>query len=357
MADADLALTLQDLINNPEIGFIANSPLFSQIVKNGNLTPLEGWYGEFDVTYRGPSDPVALNSGFETFNYNSNNVLTLGNFRPGRHIYPWGVSNADWDLAGGAGDKLDVMKKKAMAAMADLEDQYGFAVASGGDASGATLLTGCPTLNGDASYTARGTAYNGLLVAAAKASQNNTRLGVSSAAFNDVWYNQYASVSNFASDGIKKLFQVINSANQVGGASSGTVDLGFCDLVSFSNLIEEARADARIVLPSPDALKNTTATIEDTRDYVMFGKVKIWSDPHIVLSRFSTGNTGSGLFQLLTSKQLFLASPNKVNKLFTVKEKKDIPGQDVRGFEIISDWTFYTKMLPKHGILANTNTV
>jgi hypothetical protein len=353
--DADLALTLQDLINNPEVGFIANSPLFSEIIKKNKLQPMQGNLVEFDVTYRGPSDPVALNSGFEPYDYRSNAVLTLGNARSGRHIYPWGVSNADFDLAGSPGDKLDIMKKKATAAMADMEDQLAFAVASGGDSSGVTLMTGAPTLNGDATYTARSTTYNGLLYAGAKASQTNTRLGISSATYNDVWYNQYATTSAFATDGVKNLQKVVNACNNVGGASAGVVDLGFCDTVSFSNFLEEARGDHRIVLPGPNALKGGPGSIEDTREFVLFGKVKIFSDPHIVLSRFSTGSTGNGLFQLLTTKQLFLASPFKVNQLFTVKEKKDIPGQDVRGYEIISDFTMYTKMLPKHGILANTN--
>lgn len=357
MADADLALILEDLINSPEVGFVTNSPILSHIVKANKIRPMDGWAGEFPLTYRGPSDPIALNSGYETYNYGSNNVLASGTFRPGRHIYPWGISNADFDVAGGSRDVIDVVQKKSEAALADFEDQMGYAIASGGDSSGATLLTGCPTFNGDATYTARGTTYTGMLQAIAPASQTASRFGISSATYNDSWHNQYQAITNWPSDGVRKLFLVIQACNKFGGGNSGSVDIGFADPVSFAAFLETCRDDFRITVPARNGLKESTATIQNTRESVIFGNVQIYSEPHLVLSRFSTGSSGSGLIQLFTSKQLFMASPHKVNKLFQVKEKKDIPGQDVRGFEIISDFTIYSPMLTKHGVLTNTNTL
>ena len=337
--------------------FFVKHPLLEAVYKSNQIkkVALEGPYRTFGLRTGAPGTVNTIINGSETIQGGRKDIGVKGREDAVRLIYAFDVPNQDLDLANGKQDIVKLLETYPEAAMDDFQMRINRQIAVGdGEDVGGFL-----TFNGNATYAPLGNAKTGVFSFGARATQTSTVFNVpkEAAASNPTsgWYNQYADISAFATNGLHKMREVYLTAGRQ-GREQGKLDIGIADQGTYLNLLDTY---TKFVL-GPVGIGDDVIA-KTFNEYVMFHNCKMYLDQDIDITaaNFAGTDAEGGLAYLLNTStwELFHASNNEYDgkgkpNLFRMRQPFRHPTQDMMRFETVLHANMVCNNLRANGVVT-----
>jgi hypothetical protein len=250
-----LNATLRDL-KDPRINtFAQNNPFTKHVFKANGIAKSSGGgtYIERPLMTGATTTFTGIFGGFELMNATRTQRSIQVKVEPHRIVGLVTIPEIELDQNSGPLAAFDIAKRYLNVNMDSyercLESFFltGLAPAVGNHVLGAAEMAGLLTLNGLYSTGVRTGTEAGLLDFEAPSIQGDTVQNIAKSQ-GTFYYNQYAAVSSYASNGRKKIRALIRLVQQ----HSGEAKIGFVDPDTFSNMDEEQQSHVRVTVGSAD---------------------------------------------------------------------------------------------------------
>jgi len=312
-----------------------------------------GEYAAFDVVTDGPGNIAKLLTGSEAYSYGRRNITKQGRVYIPTTIYAFAVEGSSLRHASGETGIANLLELYPEKANLDYRQRSCAQILTGNGA--AANIDGLATLNGTKTYNPDGIPLNGMLDFDAKVNQtdvvqNLLKEGASGGVTG--WYNQYGECTSFATNG-KRVMRDAYNACRVRSSGYGPATLGLTDSTSFNNYYESLDDQVRYATRFKGEEGN------DIDEGLMFHKLELFEDPSLDdnAASFTHGTDGTmyfinpKTFGILTLGQ---DSGMETKGFFEVRGPFKLEGRDAWGWEIVSSWQLYCRMLKANACLKGT---
>lgn len=267
--------------------FDVYSPVMEHLVKRGNKQPHNHRQKEFILMPEGPGQVTILVDGDETIRGGRRQSAVRGDAFAGTAIYSVNVPLQDVREANGEADIGKIIKTYPENAMVDFQQRLARQLVMGDGAEVGAFIT----LNGDATYSPKGTARTGIFQFADESAQTATVFNVAKNSITG-WYNGYQHISSVATEGRFKMRKAYWDASSQASDADGDVDVMLSDSLSYDRYIDDLDDMVQIVEKST---KEGDRAPRSVRMGVRFLNGMMYRDPHITPSAFSTANATEGV--------------------------------------------------------------
>jgi len=346
MASTDLLnTTLAELYaqgGNLTITTATQKPFFRHLLdkKRINKESIGGTKFERPFAYGSPAKGgVVSGNGMNVVPLIRNNITKKYEIESIRHFIPVTIPNLDLRRNEGKQGVVKLIKQYPMAAASQYQEDVEFWLLSGAyhnttvsviDSPG---FDNFPTLNGSVTLSS---GSRGWFQGLTPASQTGTVQGV--AIDSTIQHcSQYGLVTSFASDGMSTIRAAYNTAAQYGGGN--VPDIGFCDGVTYQNILTNTTDNVRIVDGTKDLGGKSLA------NFLLMNGAQIYDcsvnlDPTNASftgsTAFSTSSTTGGILYLLNSNFIEVPYLEEMDKAPEFKDM--IADQDVVVSKMVVDW-------------------
>lgn len=326
-----------------------------------------GEYAAFDVAIDGPGTVAKLLTGAESYSYGRRNIVRQARVYIPTHIYSWAVEGEALRHAHGPTGIENLLKLYPRMATLDYQQRTVAQMLTGNGA--AASIDGFVTLNGDTTYNPDGTALNGILDFQTRATQTDTVENlVKEAGVGGItgWYNQFGSVTSFATDG-KDTMRAVYNACRIRSAGYGPPDIGLTDATSFNNYYRSLDDQVRYSAPRPKTQGEEGVDAGDLNEGLMFHNMALYEDPSIDdnTAQFTTATVGgvfTGIMYFLNTKTWFMLSLGgdaeyETKGMFDVRGPFKLEGRDAWGWENVTAFQLACRFLKANGCLVGSALV
>ena len=355
-----LATALQELMPKYSELFVTWHPVLEKILNKGNLDRdvLSGPYREFAVVTDGPGQVTQILTGSEVIAGGRRQNAVRGNTYAPRLIYAFDVPGKDLAEANGAMDLARILQHYPELALGDFHERIARQMATGDGAD----VGGFLTLNGDTTYSPNGVARTGAIEFMSQAAQvagGNSVFGLNKGTVGG-WYNQYANVTSFATNGRAQMRRAYYAASRQ-GKTKGAVDVLLGDEESYLNYIEDLDDQVRVVKVEGDKAPSMV------RQGIKFLDADFYMEDAIDLTAtaFTGGanaaNTTRGVIDMMQpacwyAYTLGHDAARETKGDFSVRGPFRIPQQDVFRYEIVLNMGLHTNQLRANGVVTGCGT-
>jgi len=335
--------------------FYQHHPVLDKIVLKGNIErgTQGGPYLEFPVVTNGPGQVTRIETGSEVYSSVRRTIGARGQIYCPRMVYSFIIPGKDLAEASGETAIARLLKVYPEAALMEFHEYIVSQLVNGDGSS--NNVQGFLTLNGDGQFNASGTAEEGILDFAAPTAQNQTVLNLmkeGGTSGTTGWYNQYQTVSSFATDGRKQMRRVYWDAS-LEGKQGGPVDLMLGDIDSFNNYYDDLDDQVRYNIKS-DGEKGRAV-----RQGLMFQEAEFFVEPALDYSA-DTFSSRSGVVYFLKTDTWHLYTQGEDSGMetkgdFAFRGPVKVPGQDAWEWEIVLAMQMYCDRLNANGCVDGTS--
>lgn len=312
-----------------------------------------GEYAAFDVITDGPGTVTQVTSGSEAYAYGRKNITKQARVYIPTMIYSFAVEGEVLRHSNGPTGIENLLKMYPEQANLDFRQKVVAQALTGANPGGG--VGGIATLNGDTTYSPDGTALNGLFDFAAPASQTDTVQNLvkqGGAGGVTGWYNQYAAVTSFVTNGKDAMRDVYNKC-RIRGNSYGFPTMGLTDATSWNNYY--ATLDDQVRYTS--SVKGEDGRTID--EGIMFQGLTLFNDPSIDDNLSSFGHTTAGTMYFLNPKTFFILTlgsdqQKETKGFFDMRGPFKLEGRDAWGWEIVLSMQMACRYLKANGCLEGT---
>jgi len=355
-----LATALQELMPSYSELFVTWHPVLEKILNKGNLDRdvLTGPYREFAVVTDGPGQVTQILTGSEVIAGGRRQNAVRGNTYAPRLIYAFDVPGKDLAEANGAMDLARILQHYPELALGDFHERIARQMATGDGAD----VGGFLTLNGDTTYAPNGVARTGALEFMSQAAQ----VAAANSIFDldkgttDGWYNQYANVTSFATNGRSQMRRAYYAASRQ-GKTKGAVDCLLGDEESYLNYIEDLDDQVRVVKVDGDKAPSMV------RQGIKFLDADFYLEDAIDLTStaFTAGtnaaNTTRGVIYMMKSPTWYAYTlghdaARETKGDFSVRGPFRIPEQDVWRYEIVLNMGLHSNQMRANAVVTGCGT-
>ena len=352
-----LNFATQKLIPKWTEQFYQHHPILDKVLLKGNIEKgtQGGPYLEFPVVTNGPGKVTRIETGSEVYASTRRTVGTRGQIYCPRMVYSFIIPGKDLAEASGETAIARLIKVYPEAALMEFHEYIVSQIVNGN--GGTNNVEGMLTLNGATTFNPQGTAVNGVLDFLSPAAQNTaaeTVLGITKSTTTG-WYNQYQTVSSFATNGRKQMRRVYWDAS-LQGKQGGPVDLMIGDIASYNNYYDDLDDQVRYAT----SFKGESG--KAVRQGLMFQEAEFYVEPELdtTLSQFSTSSVSSnGAIYYLKSDSWHIYTQGEDTGMetkgdFAFRGPVKVPGQDAWEWEIVLSMQMYCDRLNANGAVAGT---
>ena len=349
-----LNFATQKLIPKWTEQFYQHHPILDKVLLKGNIEKgtQGGPYLEFPVVTNGPGKVTRIETGSEVYSSTRRTVGTRGQIYCPRMVYSFIIPGKDLAEASGETAIARLIKVYPEAALMEFHEYIVSQIVNGNGST--NNVEGMLTLNGDTTFNPQGTAVNGIMDFAAPGSQTDVVLGITKSSTTG-WYNQYQTVSSFATDGRKQMRRVYWDGSMQ-GKQGGPVDLMIGDIASYNNYYDDLDDQVRYAT----SFKGETG--KAVRQGLMFQDAEFYVEPDLdtTLSQFSTSAVSSkGCVYFLKSDSWHIYTQGEDTGMetkgdFAFRGPVKVPGQDAWEWEIVLSMQLYCDRLNANGVVAGT---
>ena len=351
-----LASCLVDLAPGYSELFSLWHPIMERVVKKGNIdrAVLKGPFREFVVVSGGPGTVTQVLTGSEIIAGGRNQAASRGSTYAPRLIYAFDVPGKDLAEANGENDLAKIIKNYPELGLSDFHERISNQISSGNG----TGVGGFLTLNGMANYNPAGALRTGAFEFDVPALQGDTVFNIikqGGAGGVTGWYNQYGTITSFATDGKSTMRQAYYAASRQGSKAMGPVDLLLGDESSYLNYVETLDDQVRVMKIEGDKAPG------QIRQGIPFLEADFFLEESIDTTQFA-GSTGvNGVIYMLNTDTWHIYTLGHDSNLetkgdFAVRGPIRIPEQDMWRYEYVLNMGMYCDQIRANAVVTGGAT-
>ncbi|MHC4619435.1 MAG: phage major capsid protein [Planctomycetota bacterium] len=351
-----LNFATQKLIPKWTEQFFDYHPVLEKIILKGNVerNKLGGPFVEFPIVTNGPGQVTKIETGSENYNSTRRQVGRRGQIFCPRMIYSYIIPGKDMAEVSGDTAVARLLKVYPEAALMEFHELIVSQFVNGNGAS--SNVDGFITLNGDTTFDPNGTSVNGIFDFAAPTAQTDTVLGLAkegAASGVTGWFNQFQSVSSFATNGRSQMRRVYWDSS-LKGKAGGPVDIMLGDIASYQNYYDDLDDQVRY----QTEIKGEKG--REARQGLMFQSAEFYIEEALDTS-LSTFTARSGVIYFIKTDSWYLYTLGEDSGMetkgdFAFRGPTKVPGQDAWEWEIILMMQMYCDRLNANGAVEGTAT-